>query len=397
MARKSFRPKSPHTILVVDDQEETLVSVRGLLEREGHRVLTAESADQALTIFKEHDVHLLLVDYFMPGKSGEQLVREIRVFDPFVQIILQTGYSGEKPPRMMLADLDIQGYHDKADGPEKLLLWVDVGLKAHRLISRLRERERLQGELVANVSHELRTPLNIIGGYTQLLFDGAFGALPQETRHPLHAIAAATNNLTDLVSDFLKYARMEAGVADIAEQPVSTEELVQELRRLGALLLGDKEVRFTVDLRDAPSAFVTDGTKLRTILRNLISNAVKFTATGEITLSIALEGSTLRFGVRDTGPGIRNEDLQLIFEPFRQIDGSSTRKHGGIGLGLALSHKLARLLGGDILVRSELGVGSTFALTLPAKIANGVAAPGASRVIETMADAPALRAAAGFV
>src|ERR1043166_7918348 len=126
MARKQVRPRSGHTILVVDDQEEVLESLRSLLKREGHEVLTAASGEGALEVFKEHEVHLLLVDYFMPRMNGEELIREIRKFDPYVQIILQTGYSGEKPASKMITELDIQGYHDKADGPEKLLLWVRV-------------------------------------------------------------------------------------------------------------------------------------------------------------------------------------------------------------------------------------------------------------------------------
>lgn len=369
MPRKSQQPQTGHTILVVDDQEETVISVRRLLEREGHRVLTADCGERALALFKEHDIHLLLVDYFMPRMTGEQLVREIRSFDPYVQIILQTGYSGEKPPRVMLADLDIQGYHDKAEGPEKLLVWVDVGLKAHRLISRLRERERLQRELVANVSHEFRTPLNIIGGYTELLIEGAFGPLPQTVLEPLGTVAAATSNLGDLVMDFLRYAKLEAGVIEISEQPIETAELAHELQRLGLLLLDEKDVRFAVDLGAAPPGLVTDSVKLRTILRNLISNAAKFTATGAIWLRIALQAGALRLAVHDTGTGIRAQDLDVIFEPFRQIDGSSTRKHGGIGLGLALSRKLARLLGGDVEVESEPGVGSVFTLVLPATVA----------------------------
>src|SRR3989454_6311856 len=207
MARPTHRRSSGHTILVVDDQEETLLSLKSLLEREGHRILTAEGGEQALAILKDHDVHLILLDYVMPRMNGAALVREVRCFDPYVQIILQTGYSGEKPPQAMLAELDIQGYHDKADGPDKLLMWVTVGLKAYQLIQRLRERERLQGELVANVSHELRTPLNIIGGYASLLLDGHFGGLPPDALPPLRALGAATRNLTDLVSDFLQYAK----------------------------------------------------------------------------------------------------------------------------------------------------------------------------------------------
>ncbi|GIW41499.1 MAG: hypothetical protein KatS3mg076_2076 [Candidatus Binatia bacterium] len=365
MARKSRPSPSGHTILVVDDQEEVLLSVRKLLEREGHRVLTAESGPIALELFHEHDIHLLLVDYFMPRMTGEQLIREIRRFDPYVQIILQTGYAGEKPARRMMAELDIQGYHDKADGPDKLLLWVDSALKAHRLLAEIRERERLQRELVANVSHEFRTPLNIILGYVDLLQEGAYGSLPESTRAPLGSIRKAVGNLTELVCDFLSYAKAEAGVVQSDPDWVETAEVARELARLGNFLLEGKDVRFTLDVTGAPSRLYTDAVKLRTILRNLVSNAAKFTAEGEVSLRIRAENGRVRFAVEDTGPGIPADKMEIVFEPFRQIDGSSTRQHGGIGLGLALSRKLARILGGDIEASSEPGRGSVFALVLP--------------------------------
>jgi signal transduction histidine kinase len=372
--RRKPGPPSGYTILVVDDQDETLVAVRTLLEREGHRVLTADSGERALELFKGQDIHLVLVDYFMPGMTGAQLVREIRSFDPFVQIILQTGYSSEKPPRVVLAELDIQGYHDKAEGPEKLLVWVDVGLKAHRLIRRLQERERLQRDMVANVSHEFRTPLNIISGYTELLIDGDFGELPEEMIPTIRRIAEATNNLTELVTDFLNYARLEAGVMEVTEQWTETSGLVGEMQRLGSVLVEGKDVRFTVDTKDAPPGVMTDSVKLRTILRNLITNAAKFTASGTIELRIAGENGTLRFEVRDTGPGILPENLEVIFEPFCQV-GVSAAHRSGIGLGLALARKLARLIGGDLQVRSQVGHGSVFTLVLGATVVGGGRAP----------------------
>ncbi|MFI5399142.1 MAG: sensor histidine kinase [Candidatus Binatia bacterium] len=365
MARKTLPNDTGHTILVVDDQEETLLSVRSLLEREGHRVLTAESGHQALRIFKEHEIHLLLVDYFMPRMTGEQLIREIRKFDPFVQIILQTGYSGQKPPRLMLAELDIQGYHDKADGPERLLLWVDVGLKAFRMIRRLLERERLQRELVANVSHEFRTPLNVIAGYTELLVDNAYGSLPKSALQIVGRVQQATWNLGELVEDFLKYAKIEAGGANVVPSEVAIVDLVEEMKRLAGQLADSKDIRFSTECWAAPESIVSDSVKLRTVLRNLVSNAMKFTEKGSVSVRIALHDDDVCFAVTDTGPGIRQEDLEVIFEPFRQLDGSTTRHHGGIGLGLALSRKLAILIGGDIAVHSELGVGSTFMLRVP--------------------------------
>lgn len=385
MARKSSRPQSNHTILVVDDQEETLASVRQLLEREGHTVLTADSGAHALALYKEHDIHLLLVDYFMPRMNGEQLVREIRKFDPFVQIILQTGYSGQKPPRVMLRELDIQGYHDKADGPDRLLLWVDVGLNVYRMINKIRERERLQHELVSNLSHEFRTPLNIISGYTDLLRDQAFGPLGSDVLRILHRVGQATSNLGELVEDFLKYARVEAGVTSVAKSALLIRDVVGEMERYAAQLIDGKDVRFSIEAWEAPALIVADGVKLKTVLRNLLSNAIKFTEKGAVSMRITLRDGSLHFAVSDTGPGIRAEDQQLIFQPFRQLDGSDTRACGGIGLGLALSHRLARLMGGTVEVNSEVGVGSTFILKVPAAAAASARQPRSAETFESEA------------
>ncbi len=365
MSRRSRRAETGYTILVVDDQADTTESVRTLLEHEGHRVVTAPSGGEGLEVLQRHDIHVVIVDYFMPRMTGAQFVERARTVDPYVQIILQTGYAGENPPRTLLAALDIQGYHDKTDGPERLLLWVDVALKAHRMITELRERERLQSEIVANCSHEFRTPLNIISGYAELMRAGDFGALPEAAFAPLTSITDATRSLLELVTDFLGYAKVEAGVAESRCQRIDVPVLAAEVQRLGEVLLEDKNVRFTLDLTRAPATIDADPVKLRTILRNLVGNAAKFTAEGEIALAIEREANATRFTVRDTGCGIRAEDLRVIFEPFRQADGSMTRRYGGVGLGLALARKMARLLGGDLEVESQLGVGSTFTFRLP--------------------------------
>jgi signal transduction histidine kinase len=365
MARRSARTPTNHTVLVVDDQEETLASVRGLLEREGHRVLTASSGAEALEVLRGHDVHLIILDYFMPRMTGAEVVREIRKFDRDVQIILQTGYAGEKPPRVMLGELDIQGYHDKADEPERLLLWVDVALKTHRLLKTIREREKLQEELVANCSHELRTPLNIVSGYTALLLDGDFGSLPDPATQPLRSIAEATRDLGHMVTDLLGYAKVSAGDTVASPGTLEIDDLTRELHRFALLLLEDKPVDCTLEVSTAVRTVHVDGMKVRTILRNLVTNAAKFTTEGRITIRLRSEGERLAIAVEDTGPGIRAEDQEIIFEPFRQLDGSSRRTHGGLGLGLALSRKLARILGGDLTVRSEVGRGSAFVLTIP--------------------------------
>lgn len=371
MPRRSRRADSGYTILVVDDQLDTTESVKALLELEGHRVRTASSGIEALDLLQKTEVHLVIVDYLMPRMTGAEFVQRLRCVDPYVQIILQTGYAGDNPPRALLAELDIQGYHDKGDGPERLLLWVDVALKAHRMITELRERERLQSEIVANCSHEFRTPLNIIGGYAELMRSGDFGPMPEPALAPLTAIAEASRALFELVTDFLGYAKVEAGVLDSATAALPVATLGAEMQRLGEVLLEHKPVHFTLDLADAPAEITTDTVKLRTILRNLIGNAAKFTAEGEITLRIRGVDDATLFEVRDTGCGIRDADRAVIFEPFRQADGSMTRRYGGVGLGLALARKMARLLGGDLAVESAVGAGSTFTFRLPHAAADG--------------------------
>ncbi len=151
MARQRTTPgPSGYTILIVDDQEEALTSAKLLLEREGHHVLTATSGEEALALFQPGRIELVILDYFMPSMNGEELVQQIRMIDEDVQIVLQTGYAGEKPPREMLRLLDIQGYHDKSEGPDRLLLWVDVALKASTQLKRVRALEQLRIELLAD-------------------------------------------------------------------------------------------------------------------------------------------------------------------------------------------------------------------------------------------------------
>jgi signal transduction histidine kinase len=353
------------TILVVDGRDDSLASTRALLGREGHRVLTATSGEEALGILKDHEIQLVLVDYGMPGISAPELIQAIRVSDPYVQIILRTNDGAAKPPLALLTQLDIQGYHSRGDGPDALLMWVAVGLKAHRLISTLVERERVQADLVANVSHEFRTPLNIIGGYAQLLLEGTFGTIPEEAIPVLRTLTDTNRSLGELVNNFLQYARADAGVSSLQSDAVTTSQLAQELRRLGIALLEEKPVTFKVNIDAAPRSFASDSVKLRTILRNLIVNAAKFTTEGEVALEISTKDAILVFRVRDTGPGIPPDQLETVFEPFRQLDSSSTRAHGGVGLGLALSRRLARLLGGKLEVESELGVGAVFTLSIP--------------------------------
>ena len=366
MARKhTVAQPSGYTILIVDDQEEVLISVRLLLEREGHHVLTAAGGEEALALFRHCPVQLAIVDYFMPRMSGEEVVQEIRKLDQDVQILLQTGYSGEKPPLEMLRALAIQGYHDKSEGPDHLLLWVEVALKAATQLKKVRETERLKAQLLANISHELRTPVNVILGYSEVLLDKESDPLPPHARQAIEGIQRHGHALGFLVNNFLNFARIEAEPKEMLLQSVPLADFKEEMQELMDFLLRGKPVSFIWQVNQQLPPVWVDPQKLRLILRNLLSNAAKFTEQGEVRLLASVPGfGEVALAVQDTGVGIAPEYHEFIFELFRQVDGSSTSRFGGTGIGLALARKLARMMDGEICVKSAPGAGATFILTL---------------------------------
>jgi len=363
--RTAYR-ESGFTVLVVDDQEETLESVSALLGREGHRVLTADSGAKALDLFKRNPVHLLLVDYFMPRMTGEELVREIRRLDRHVQIVLQTGYSGEKPPRQMLRELDIQGYHSKSDGPERLLLWVDVALKAHVQMTKVLDAERLKSAMLTNLSHEFRTPLTTVMGYGELVREGFEEMSPEEIRNALDNVLSASERLLKMIDDFLAMVSLDAGQLTAAAERVCIADVVTEAMENLRPQADAKGLKLHSTANRELQA-ITDPQKLRLILSALVSNAIKFTDKGEVRLCVARDEEWIAISVADTGIGIDPAQHETIFERFRQLDGSLSRQREGMGLGLALVKDLAALLGGTIGVQSSLGAGSTFTLRLPTR------------------------------
>jgi two-component system, cell cycle response regulator len=177
MARlRSSAAHSGHTILVVDDDATLLGTLEQLLLQDGHTVLTALGGAEAVRMCRDHDIHLMLLDYFMPEMTGEDVVREVRAFNDTTQIVLQTGYASERPARVMLRVLEIQGYHDKSEGPDKLLIWVDSALKAYRRSRALRaSRDGLRHVLkVAPELHKLQPLENLLRG-TLLQIQGLLG------------------------------------------------------------------------------------------------------------------------------------------------------------------------------------------------------------------------------
>ena len=229
--------------------------------------------------------------------------------------------------------------------------------------ARAREIEasaRLKSEFLANFSHEIRTPLNGILGYCELLIRDEGQRLTPHGRRDLSVIKSNANTLLALINDILDLSKIESGHVDVVVERFSLANLVDECIATVREYVRGKPVELNAQIDSEVVEVETDKLKLRQILLNLLSNAAKFTESGEVIVSAQRDGDTLVLTVEDTGVGIPEDQLPHIFEKFRQVDGSPTRKFGGTGLGLAIVRELSRVLGGDATVTSTLGRGSVF-------------------------------------
>ncbi|HET6761248.1 MAG TPA: HAMP domain-containing sensor histidine kinase, partial [Gemmatimonadaceae bacterium] len=226
-------------------------------------------------------------------------------------------------------------------------------------------------DFLAVMSHELRTPLTAIMGYEELLSDGITGPVTELQKQQLGRINASARHLLGLIDEILTFARVDIGRERVRWESMSINHTLTDAASLVQPMAADKHLKFVVGLLEEDQAIQTDGTKLRQMLVNLLSNGIKFTDKGEVRVSCAVNHGVLEIRIDDTGVGIAAENIEDVFEPFWQAEQTPTRKTGGTGLGLSVTRKLARLLGGDVTVASRIGAGTTFLLTLPMKAPAG--------------------------
>jgi signal transduction histidine kinase len=239
--------------------------------------------------------------------------------------------------------------------------------QAEQSRQRAEEADKAKSQFLANMSHELRTPLNAIIGYDEAMLGGMVGEFTPQQMKLLGHMQHNSRRLLGLINDILDLSKVESGSLQVYLAPMSPQKVIQETVESLRSLADEKKIYLNMQSSDdVPEVVLGDSRKLQQVLVNLISNAIKFTDNGGVTIDVGtVDASRWRFQVRDTGIGMPPGAATYIFEPFQQVDGTDKRKYKGTGLGLAITKRLVEHLGGSVEVVSELGKGSTFSITLP--------------------------------
>jgi len=366
-------------ILVVDDEADVELLINQQFRRQvraGEFSFSfARNGEQALAMLqKDAGFDLMLVDINMPVMDGLTLLGRLRELRAQVRSIIVSAY-GDIPnirTAMNRGAFDfVTKPIDMVDLNATVRKAVDEIAKQHEIESRRIAAEQARTHLthfLANMSHELRTPLNAIIGLTEMMVTNATRFGTERAIEPLRRVNAAVTHLLSLITEILDLSKIEAGKLELNPEPINLARLIDEVVGTAGQLAEKNKNRLIVEAQENVGAVKADPMRLKQILLNLLSNACKFTKEGEVALRVrkAADGRDwIEFDVADTGIGLTAEQQASLFQDFTQADSLISRHYGGTGLGLALSRKLARMMGGDVTVASEPGKGSVFRVQLP--------------------------------
>jgi signal transduction histidine kinase len=352
------------SLLIVDDERGPAESLR-MIFKPSYNVFTASGGQQALDILQSTPIDVVTLDLRMPVMSGVEVMERIKEFDPDIEIIVVTGYSSLDSAIRGLR----QGVFDYISKPFDVPQVSDLVRRAvARRRATLRSR-RMKEDFLANLSHELRTPLSAIIGYSTILTEELERVLNKDQRTALERIQVNSYELLNLVEGVLLLNALDAGEIALNIAPFNLSETARRAVEKFQPLAHEKGLSLRVELSAGDFAAVGDEEKVERVLWALLDNAVKFTHTGAVSMSVrrAPQPGALEIEVTDTGIGMQREEVVRALEGLTQGDASARRRFRGLGLGLRMATRLIELLGGDLRVRSETGQGTQFIVTVPAR------------------------------
>ena len=374
LTKASFDLYHAH-IYLYDEQKQAMVLAAGagdagqVMKDQGHRipldhqssvVVEAATLKEGVMVNDVFEGESFLPNPLLPETRSELAVPLI-VGDDLIGVLdVQSTEVGH------FTEEDVQIKTTLADQVAVAVRNAQAFERERRTVERLREVDRLKQQFLANMSHELRTPLNSIIGYSEVLLDGVDGDLTDDAIEDVDAIYTSGRHLLSIINEILDLAKIEAGQMELSFKEFDLTNLLDDVVKANQILVKDKPVEMRLVAEDdIPSVYI-DQVRINQVMLNLVSNATKFTEEGSITVRYGMHGQQeIYVRVEDTGMGMSDEQLEVIFERFRQVDGSSTRRAGGTGLGLTITKQLIEMHGGTIHVESAPDVGTTFWFTLP--------------------------------